>query len=484
MLVNNNKVHDTSKIWKSISWVSPSRFITSDRFDLIAKILYLKNIDNTFYRDLYLKSIYSLNGFKEDNGEEKSKAQDFLNSFTKTYESINKSWFLSDTSLIPISKKTKILLDWAHRLSSCYVLNRNVDVVEVDEDATVYNYNYFASKWFDWVLLDYCLQEYINNMSDNVFSGILWWKSKWKLTEVKSIIEKYNGVNICTKEIVLTEKGKHNIIVSCYKDEKWLWNISNNYIWAQKKIDMCFGPKDNTIRVIFFEFHYAISENQLIKLKEEIRDIFKIEKNSIHITDNKAETRELSNIFLNKNSIHYINNMNFKDYRTFFRLFDEYAIQINWKKSSYCLTWSWVLSLYGIREGNDIDFITMDKQDNRENHNLYVTKFLNTGLVDLIYSPNSYFVLQNWLKVLSIENIRKFKQLRGEWKDIIDVQLIDGFLSWNINLLSSVKISYFESKRFILYWTLNILIRIWSKIIPKKYLPFFKKIYYKIIWSL
>ena len=481
MLLNHKKINEEHNLEDIEKGVNPSNFITSKRIDLVPKILYLQNLDIPFFEKLYIDSIKSLNGLKEDDWSEKSWAGDFLYSFNETHKSIKSDWFSSAKSIIPISWEDNILLDWAHRVASAFVSNKEIGTVKINQKSTVYNYNFFASKGLDISSLDLCLQEYIKISENHVFSWILWGRSKWKVREVKDLIWKYHGTYITTKEIVLSEKGKKNIIVNCYGWEKWLWNINNNFVWAQKKVDMCFWKNDNKVRVLFFEFIDKISPEKLIELKSEIRDIFWIWKNSIHITDNKKETLEISNIFLNENSIHFLNNMEFKKYNKFINMLEKYKNKISDDRDTYCITWSWVLSLYWIREWNDLDYITIDKNNNWENHNSYINKYLWKEIGEIIHNPKNYFLLTNWLKVLSIDNIKKFKNNRDEWKDRMDIKLIENTLKWNLNILWKLKTSYLKIKRIVIYWTLNACVNLGVKLIPKKYIPFFKKIYYKII---
>ena len=72
------------------------KYITHHRFDLMAKYLYLKYYKYTFYQELYQKHIITFNQAWEHPGN-KSKIEDFIQSFEKLIESMKKFGFVDKT---------------------------------------------------------------------------------------------------------------------------------------------------------------------------------------------------------------------------------------------------------------------------------------------------------------------------------------------------------------------------------------------------
>ena len=89
-------------------------------------------------------------------------------------------------------------------------------------------------------------------------------------------------------------------------------------------------------------------------------------------------------------------------------------------------TGSIVLALYGIREADDLDYLTMNQED-PDSHDRYISLYGMT-LEEAIYNPENWFTYFG-MRFLTLERVRKFKQNRNEAKDRDDLKLIDLVLS-------------------------------------------------------
>lgn len=73
-----NKLQDGKYLIKR---ENPIKFLTAKRFDLIAKLIYIKykesNIQSNFAKELYLKYIEVFNGFYEADGSNKKEDTDY-----------------------------------------------------------------------------------------------------------------------------------------------------------------------------------------------------------------------------------------------------------------------------------------------------------------------------------------------------------------------------------------------------------------------
>ena len=102
------------------------------------------------------------------------------------------------------------------------------------------------------------------------------------------------------------------------------------------------------LHLIFFKDDSVI---RVQKRKELLRKKFKIGKASIHITDNNVETREIGNIVLNDNSIHFMKygipykfSSIFKNLKLFREILTKRKIDIN----SLVISGDTVMGIYGI----------------------------------------------------------------------------------------------------------------------------------------
>ena len=86
-----------------------------------------------------------------------------------------------------------------------------------------------------------------------------------------------------------------------------------------------------------------------------------------------------------------------------------------------CFTGSIVLALYGIRQANDLDYISYDDSD-KESHN-DLLQYYGLKKNDILYRRDLHFVFFG-IPFLTIDCVRAFKANRKEGKDLDDIKLI------------------------------------------------------------
>jgi hypothetical protein len=192
-----------------------------------------------------------------------------------------------------------------------------------------------------------------------------------------------------------------------------------------------------------FEFILVESDSfeAVSNLKEEIRDMLKIDLASVHSTDNWYETHQIANLVLNQNSTHHLETSEPDKFKKSFKLIQDYKKlfkNTSYDPNDYILDASIVLSAYGIREARDLDYLTANKDDDLsrkmsnnqeliENHAEF-SQYYNCAIEDLIYNPANYFVFSD-MKFVSLENLYQYKIKRAEKKDLIDARLIKMYRS-------------------------------------------------------
>ena len=406
-------------------------FLTPERFDLLAKYLYIfykeRGIKSKFFEDLYSRHIEVFNGFYEADKSNKIGKEKFLKSFDDLILSIKEKG-IDNNSLIPYSSDNTIL-DGAHRIAASIYFNLEIKCVDLNIKSSNFNYKYFEKLGLEREYLDQMVLEYINLKSKDLQLVFLWPTSGGKQEKrVYEIFEKYGKV-VYRKDLYLTKQGSVNLIRNIYEKEKWVGNVKNNYIGAQNKAEWCFETK-SPVRIFLFE-----SDKDMIEMKDNIRKIFNVNKHSIHITDTIEEVENFSKLVFNSNTIHWLNYSITNKLDWFEKLFKHYNLWLTKNKlpfDDFCIDGSATLSVYGIRTARDLDFLysgnksvsTGFKEIDCHNTRLENDKTL---IDEVVYNPNNYLYYKN-LKFLSLQKLKDFKIKRSENKDLDDVVKIDALL--------------------------------------------------------
>ena len=243
---------------------------------------------------------------------------------------------------------------------------------------------------------------------------------------VDNIIQKYGNI-FYKKNVHLNSLGSFNYMLQLYKGESWAGDWNNNFAGYREKQSFCFKDSLEDMTV------YLIDTDDSTALKEEIRSLYNIGNHSVHINDTHEETLRLSRCLFNKNSLHFLNNCQIKNYQKFLSqlsYFENFIVENELEEENYCITASSVLSAYGLREGLDLDYLhfdsilTIDGHSDIHSHNKYGEDRYPVHRDDIIFNPDNHFYYGN-IKFASLNIVNKLKKKRGEQKDIIDINLIE-----------------------------------------------------------
>ena len=435
----------------SVETINGKELLCSKRLDIVAKMKYLelKDISIEFAKSLYLEHIRVMtkDSFIEA-GSNKTKAQDFIDAFVKLYEDMKENGFREDLLPVPVDKNG-VILDGAHRVACSIVLNIPVKVVKLPIEAIYdnYDYSYFEQHLMEEDYLDYLVLEYIKE-KNNIGCINIWPSAVGHDEEVKNILND-NFEIVYYKEISLNENGAFQYLAQIYKEYSWAQNNGDGFSGVYRKLLPCF-PTFNPVRVYFIATDdYA----KVTAVKEKIRDIFGLEKHSLHATDNYEETLEMSEILLNDNTIQFLNQSNPLQFNTTIPLLEE-AKKYDVKRTIF--TGSIVLALYGIREANDLDYVTLD--DDSESHN-DLLEYYGSNVLEMLNNPVKTFTYFGF-RFLTLEEIIQFKKNRNESKDRDDIKLIQLFLSDN---KKNNKIKWIQVKRRMIAKTQGVILKVAHK---------------------
>lgn len=434
-------------------YVDPVKLLNPKRLDIVAKYVYLDLKDKCpeYAQSLYTEHIRAMTkGSFYEPFSEKTTKDKFVSEFNAVFESIKKNGYHKEMGPIPADEHLCIM-DGAHRVAACLMLGIKVPVAVYPIEAVndVYDQSFFENQGISQDILDVIVAYYIKLHPQTICMNI-WPSAKGRDDELNSIINREFNV-IYRKEVVFNENAAFYYLAQIYKEYSWAQNSDDGFSGVYRKLMPCF-PSFDPVRVVFAEID---DYTKLISVKDEMRALFSLEKHSLHITDNKAETIEMADILLSSNTISFLNKCEPLRYKSTFKLLEE-AKRLN-KETNVCFTGSIVLSLYGIREANDIDYITEQSNDKDSHNDLLPIYKLKKE--QALYQPDLHFTFFG-LRFLTLDCVKEFKHNRNEGKDADDIKLISLVESSNKN---NIKAEFIRKKRRIIAKIQGFIIRIAHK---------------------
>lgn len=431
-LIEPHFYDDLTKEEYIIESIKANKLLTNNRLDIAFKLLYLEMLkfDVNFSDEIYKAHIraLSLGKFLEPGNDEKNSIEKFIEDFHTTFENIKKNGFDATKTLIPLSKNGSIA-NGAHRVASAIFLNKEINCVRIDTSNHIYDYDFFYKRNISRDILDTVVTKFVEYAS-NVYIAFLWPIAGGNDKKIEEIIPNI----VYRKEIKLNPNGAHNLLSQIYYGEDWLGSVKDGFRGSQGKLVECFKSFD-PIRVIAFQ---ADSLDDVLKIKEKIRNIFNVGKHSVHITDTKEEAIRTTRIVFNNNSIHFLNYAKPNKYISTHKKIDEFKefIKKNELNSNdVLLDSSIILSAYGLREAKDTDYFCRDNNKIKvefDDINIHdeELKYYNEEKNEMIYNQKFYFYF-NDIKFISFPQLYKLKTKRAEEKDINDCKMMEALIENN-----------------------------------------------------
>lgn len=385
--------------------------LTHNRFDLAFKLLFLESLKSDSFSssviDMYYEHIsaFSLGSYQEPGNNEKNTKEKFKEVFISLYNDIKSNGFDDIKSLVPLAKDGS-LLNGAHRSSISIELNKKIKVLKTNLLPYNYDYKFFYNRNVSRLYLEKAAVKFID-YSKNTYIAFVWPTARAFDKSLKTLFSNI----VYMRNIKLNSNGAHNLLSVIYEGESWLGSIEDNFAGVTKKKIRCFRSYDH-VRVIAFQ---ASSLEEVVRMKEEIRDFFKVGKHSIHITDTKEEAVRISRIVFNKNGVNFLNVAKPNNFLSFHKQI--YEFKKNLKKNGnsiedFILGPEMTLACIGVRESNKIDYLANDEI----NKNNFLSKLEGMTPNELIYNSNNYFYYKD-IKFLSLShliNITKSAVLSNE----------------------------------------------------------------------
>ncbi|MEZ8791603.1 hypothetical protein AB6D86_06965 [Vibrio splendidus] len=400
-----------------------------NRLDLIPKIKFVEDFlkgdlrKNTI--EDYKKSIdaFSDGKFKEPGNNEKNSFQSYLDVFKSLILDIKTNGFSSEISVIPIGDGD-VILDGAHRLAIAIVLDCEVAVVRFIGLTKNYNANYFIDRGVDRLTIESWIQDYLSRV-DNHATFILWPKlTKAQRKIALETISKSSSV-IYQRTDSYTANALHQITAIAYDGHPWTGTSSNRFSGCLRKSKEISGAS-NQVTTITVEMGNDLAE----KTKLSIREYLNVGNAGIHSSDNHKESEYLALHLYNHHFRNVLKNGKAFRYPSFLKKLFTYKklIQDNGLNvDRFVIVSSSVLGLYGLRNPNDIDFLSdedkFDVIENEfiENHH-HVLDCYNLKLRDYLYEPRNYIYFFG-VKIYCIDEMIASNRNRKENTKYTDIQL-------------------------------------------------------------
>lgn len=411
---------------------NPIELLTWNRLDLAFKLSYLDNKDrlNNLAEKVYYQDIKSqtLGSFEEFGNDEKSSFEKYIKDFEITYEDIKNNGFDESKTLVPLSE-TGTIINGAHRVASAIHLNEQITCINTKLPIMTCDYKYFYERNVSEDVLDIVTQKFIEH-AENTYIAFLWPSGKGSKNEAE---DKFSNI-VYKKKISLTPNGAFNLLYELYKYMDWVGDKANGYKGIQQKLIECF-PFFEPFTIIVFQ---SESLEKVREIKEEVRKIYNIGFSSIHITDTKEEAIRISRLILHENGLHFLNyaKPNKIDFvKNKLNEFKSFIVNNNIESNEILIDSSFVLSLYGLREAKDIDYLVVDNNKIKVLHGEYEEhdselKYHESSKPKLIYDQAFYFWFDG-LKFISFHQLYKMKKNRGEEKDNNDCKMMEALIENN-----------------------------------------------------
>lgn len=405
-----------------IARVPAASLLTWNRLDLALKMLYLdlKDKNPELAREIYQQDIRSqtLGTFVEHGNTSKNSFDKYVSAFNEIAQSVRIEGFDNSKSLVPLSG-TGAIFNGAHRVASAIHAGCEVTCALTELPIHVCDYRFYQRSGVPQKIIEMAVQKYVEH-APGVFIAFLWPSGIGKLA---LSVEKFPNI-VYKKTIRLSLNGGRNLLLELYKHMDWIGSRKNGYSGINQKLIECF-PNESEVTTVVFQAHTL---DEVREIKDRIRQIHGIGFSSVHITDTREEAVRVSRLLFNEHGLHFLNYAipdKFHPDREI-QEFKQFIETGGNKAADVVIDGSFLLTLYGIRESLDVDFLSQLNIDcggsSYDSHDDQL-KYHSVKKADLLYDPDYHFIFSG-LKFVSFGQLRRMKTRRSEAKDRHDLALM------------------------------------------------------------
>lgn len=288
--------------------IEAKELLCPERFDLAAKIAYIEaresGGDMSFARELYRKHIeaFSEGNYTEPGDENKTSLERFFSVFDELIDDYKENGFDSNKSLVPIGRNN-IILDGAHRTACAIYFGGKISVIAFPQFEVNFDYRYFRGRRLSEEMLEYMAVIYSRYAAKPLYLACLWPVSAAaKRPKALELITSQHGV-VYDTSVMLKKDGLRNFMMQIYQHQDWIGTPENHFAGVMGKVDACFAPNASTEAILF----EGGTLEEVLQMKDRIRDIFMLDKHAVHISDSNEETKLMASLLFSDNSRHALN---------------------------------------------------------------------------------------------------------------------------------------------------------------------------------
>lgn len=288
-----------------IKTIPARKLLSVQRFDLFAKLLYIKYryTDPALALKTYKEHIKAFNpDLKEPGRTDKQGLPDFITAFNQLINYFSENDFDPNISLIPVDENGTIL-DGSHRLAALAYYNKNITIAQFKNTFSIadFDYSYFQSRGLSVATSDRIVLESLSYLN-NLHIACLWPKMG-KLANRSFALDyiKAHFSIFYLKNKTMSLEGLTKFIFQTYQDQDWVGHAGNNYAGARDKALNCYSP-NKMVQFIIFQ---ANNLEKVINTKEAIRKHYRLDKHALHITDNQEETAAILQLILTEQAAQF-----------------------------------------------------------------------------------------------------------------------------------------------------------------------------------
>lgn len=357
-----NQVSDKQEI----IWVDPISLLHPGRMDVIVKILYARqllnypNLNSTIdSKDLYLRHIYFRTGGKEPGDEgRKGNLNSFIDHFEQLIHSMQVNQFQEEFA-IPVSRRTGLILNGAHRLAAAIALGlKQIPiVVRDDSEGITWGDDWFIQQGIYPHELDELIRVWISLRGPQAGCIILWPTVEEHWDKIQNQIQSIMPI-AAVRTYELPRHAFAELIRDLYATD---WGpIPGENIEKKIKFFENTAPK---IRLLVVGLNKE--SPTLTALKQTLRNqwnhVVPADRfATLHTTDTPRETSYVADILLNQANMKALlcrpKNGFRAQYLTWLAQYRQAMQQYQFDPEDCCVVGSGVLEAYGVRDATDIDF--------------------------------------------------------------------------------------------------------------------------------
>lgn len=412
----------------AVERVPAIQLLSARRFDVVAKALYvrLRRMSSSAWPEtVYREHLRVWSGFHEGDSSGKSCFEDFRVPFDALIESMSENGFDSEMGLVPVGDDG-LIIDGSHRLGVALALGQYVGIVRFGVQPNHYDSEYFRRRGLGVDIADAMALEYCR-LDRSVRIAAIFPVAKGQDERIDQLLEQCGPI-LYRKSVVFSRSGRANLVRVLYRGESWLGEGRHESAGLRHHVEERF-VSGRAVRFVFFE---SRSSKDLADVKSEIRALFELGNDSIHINDHHHQTIELAEQILNKNSIHFMNHARPAVLPRFDELFGKLNAWMDANgvdREQLCVDGSGVLAAYGLRDVNDLDFLYCgapepDTGDEFLSCHNEMAMHYQSRIDELVIDPANYFWYRG-VKFVALPIVRAMKQRRNEAKDRRDLVRID-----------------------------------------------------------